>query len=97
MILLRYDGRKIDGLDFRVKVDSVEKLERSPSYRLKCDKELQIFTAGKFSKIVLRGRSQKCRPVMLEDLLTFRTEILNSFCWFFLVEMKTPKGNIEIN
>ena len=65
MILLHYDRRKIDGLGSRVEINSVEKLERSPGSRMKCDKELQIFTAAKFPKIVLRGRSQKCRPYML--------------------------------
>ena len=64
MILLRYDRSKIDGLGFRVKINSVEKLERSPGSRMKCDKELQIFTVAKFLKIVLRGRGQKCRPYM---------------------------------
>ena len=54
MILLRYDRRKIDGLGFRVKINSVEKLEKSPGSRMKCDKELQIFTAAEFqAKIVL--------------------------------------------
>ena len=38
---------------FRVKINSVEKLERSPGSRMKCDKELQIFTAFEFAKIVL--------------------------------------------
>ena len=55
MVLLRYDKRKIDGLGFRVRINSVEKLERSPGSRMKCDKELQIFTVAKFVKIVLRG------------------------------------------
>ena len=68
MILLRYHKRKIDGLGFRVRINSVEKLERSPGFRMKCDKELQICTAAKFSKIVLRGRSQKCRPYMLKEI-----------------------------
>ena len=58
MILLRYDRRKIDGLGFRVRINSAEKLERSPGSRMKCNKELQIFTAAKFLKIVLSGRLQ---------------------------------------